>query len=46
MTSTQYDAESLRVFWVSSKADGTGGEFGPMCQWLNDVFPCYPVLSF
>lgn len=48
MTSTQYDAESLRVFWVSSKSDGKGGEgeFGPMCQWLNDVFPCYPVLSF
>ena len=48
MTSTQYDADSLRVFWVSSKSDGKGGEgeFGPMCQWLNDVFPCYPVLSF
>lgn len=53
LTSSLYNEESVRVFWVSSRIEGEGkdsadikGQFAPYLTWLNDAGTCYPVLSF
>lgn len=53
LTSSLYNEESVRVFWVSSRIEGEGkdsaeikGQFAPYLAWINDAGTCYPVLSF
>ena len=53
LTSSLYNEEAVRVFWVSSRIEGEGkdsadikGQFAPYLTWLDDAVTCYPVLSF
>ena len=53
LTSSQYNSEFARCFWVASRVEGAGsdaatvkGQFAPYLTWLNDPMTCYPVLSF
>lgn len=53
LTSSLYNEEAVRIFWVSSRIEGAGkdsedikGQFAPYLTWLDDAATCYPVLSF